>query len=166
MGSLVFGRDDETVEAIILGLAQERGWTIGTAESATGGLVAGRLTSRAGASEVFRGSIVAYATDLKHDLLGVDDATLGAGVVSEATAIAMAKGAQRRLGVDVALSVTGFAGPSGDDPGAMVIAVATPEDARARTLRLPGDRERVRTYTVTAAVHLLRLALAGHWWGD
>ena len=166
LGSLVFGRDDETVEAIILGLAQERGWTIGTAESATGGLVAGRLTSRAGASEVFRGSIVAYATDLKHDLLGVDDATLGAGVVSEATAIAMAKGAQQRLGVDVALSVTGFAGPSGDDPGAMVIAVATPEDARARTLRLPGDRERVRTYTVTAAVHLLRLALAGHWWGD
>ncbi len=166
LGSLVFGRDDETVEAIILGLAQERGWTIGTAESATGGLVAGRLTSRAGASEVFRGSIVAYATDLKHDLLGVDDATLEAGVVSEATAIAMAKGAQQRLGVDVALSVTGFAGPSGDDPGAMVIAVATPEDARARTLRLPGDRERVRTYTVTAAVHLLRLALAGHWWGD
>ena len=166
LGSLVFGRDDETVEAIILGLAQERGWTIGTAESATGGLVAGRLTSRAGASEVFRGSIVAYATDLKHDLLGVDEATLEAGVVSEETAIAMAKGAQQRLGVDVALSVTGFAGPSGDDPGAMVIAVATPEDARARTLRLPGDRERVRTYTVTAAVHLLRLALAGHWWGD
>jgi nicotinamide-nucleotide amidase len=166
LGSLVFGRDDDTIEAILIELALTRGWTIGTAESATGGLVAGRLTSVAGSSEVFRGSIVAYATDLKRSLLAVEDAMLEAGVVTEPTALAMAKGAQQRLGVDVAVAVTGYAGPAGDEPGTMVIAIATPEDARARTLRLPGDRERVRTYTVTAAVHLLRLALTGEWWGS
>ncbi len=165
LGSLVFGRDDDTIEAILIELARSKGWTIGTAESATGGLVAGRLTSVAGSSEVFRGSIVAYATDLKRSLLAVDEATLGAGVVTEPTALAMAMGARERLGVDVAVAVTGFAGPSGDEPGTMVVAIATPEDARARTLRLPGDRERVRTYTVTSAVHLLRLALTGEWWG-
>ncbi len=166
LGSLVFGRDDDTIEAILIELARAKGWTIGTAESATGGLVAGRLTSVSGSSEVFRGSIVAYATDLKHRLLSVDDATLGAGVVSEPTALGMASGARQQLGVDVAVAVTGYAGPTGDDPGTMVIAIETPDGARARTLRLPGDRERVRTYTVTAAVHLLRLALTGEWWGD
>jgi nicotinamide-nucleotide amidase len=164
LGSLVFGRDDDTIEQILIDLAKAKGWTIGTAESATGGLVAGRLTSVAGSSEVFRGSIVAYATDLKHDLLGIDEATLETGVVTEATALGMANGARERLGVDVAVAVTGFAGPSGDDPGTMILAVVTPEGARARTLRLPGDRERVRTYTVTAAVHLLRLGLTGAWW--
>jgi nicotinamide-nucleotide amidase len=78
----------------------------------------------------------------------------------------MAQGARERLAVDVAVSVTGFAGPSGETPGTMIVAVATPEGARAQTLRLPGDRERVRTYTVTAGMHLLRLGLTGDWWGS
>jgi nicotinamide-nucleotide amidase len=166
LGSLVFGRDDDTIETILVDLAKARGWTIGTAESATGGLVAGRLTATAGSSDVFRGSIVAYAPDLKHDLLGVDESTLAAGVVTEETALAMAEGVRSRLAVDVGVSVTGFAGPAGEAPGTMIVAVATPEGARARTLRLPGDRERVRTYTVTAAMHLLRLAMTGDWWGS
>ena len=166
LGSLVFGTDDDTIETILIDLARGKGWTIGTAESATGGLLAGRLTATPGSSDVFRGSIVAYAEDLKRDLLEVDDATLATGVVSEETALAMAQGARRRLEVDVAVSVTGFAGPSGDAPGTMIVAVATPERAQARTLRMPGDRERVRTYTVTAGMHLLRLGLTGDWWGS
>ncbi len=167
LGSLVFGIDSEEIEHVILGLARNRGWTIGSAESATAGLVAGRLTSVAGSSDVFRGSIVAYATDLKTDLLGVASETIDGGVVSEGTALAMAKGARRRLGVDVAVSTTGYAGPDAgeDPPGTMVFAVATPEGARARTLHLPGDRERVRTYSVTAALQLLRLGMSGVWWG-
>ncbi len=166
LGSLVFGTDDDTIDTILIDLAKEKGWTIGTAESATGGLLAGRLTATAGSSDVFRGSIVAYAADLKHDLLGVGEETITTGVVSEEVALAMAQGARRRLSVDVAVSVTGFAGPSGDAPGTMIVAVATPEGAKARTLRLPGDRERVRTYTVTAGMHLLRLGLSGDWWGS
>ena len=70
LGSLVFGTDNETIEVVVLRLLAERGWSLGTAESATGGLVAGRITSVPGASEAFRGSIVAYATDLKESLLG------------------------------------------------------------------------------------------------
>ena len=165
LGSLVFGTDDDTIETIVIDLAKAKGWTIGTAESATGGLLAGRLTATPGSSDVFRGSIVAYASDLKHDLLGVSDETIAGGVVSEETALAMAQGARQRLAVDVAVSVTGFAGPSGETPGTMIVAVATPERTQARTLRMPGDRERVRTYTVTAGMHLLRLGLTGDWWG-
>ena len=165
LGSLVFGADDDTIETILIDLAKAKGWTNGTAESATGGLLAGRLTAAPGSSDVFRGSIVAYASDLKHDLLGVGDEIIADGVVSEETALAMAQGARQRLAVDVAVSVTGFAGPSGEAPGTMIVAVATPERAQARTLRMPGDRERVRTYTVTAGMHLLRLGLTGDWWG-
>lgn len=168
LGSFVFGYEDDVIEEVLLEMARSRGWTIGTAESATAGLLAGRLTSVAGSSDVFRGSIVAYASDLKTSLLGVSSEAIASGVVTEQMALAMAAGARGALGVDVVVSVTGFAGPDGGEepPGTMIIAVATPETARARTLRLPGDRERVRTYAVTAALHLLRLAMAGVWWGE
>ncbi len=166
LGSAVFGVDDDTIERVLLALLEEKGWTLGTAESATGGGIAARITSVPGASKVFRGSIVAYATDLKRRLLGVGDDALGAGVVSEAVAEAMAVGARDRLTVDVAIAVTGSAGPDPLErrPGTMVVGVATPDGVKARTLRLPGDRERVRTYTVTAALHLARLAATGTWW--
>ncbi len=163
LGPLVFGADDDTVEAVALRLLGERGWTLGTAESATGGMVAARITSVPGASAVFRGSIVAYAADVKEEVLGVD--TTG-GVVTEDAALAMAAGAAARLRADVVAAVTGSAGPDPQerDVGTMVVAVQTPEGARARTLRMPGDRERVRTYTTTSALHLTRLAVAGEWW--
>jgi len=167
LGGSAFGFDDETIEPILLGLVTARGWTLGTAESATGGLVAGRLTSVPGSSAVFRGSIVAYDVEEKRALLSVDDAAVAAGVVSEEMAVAMAEGGRKALGVDVVVSVTGAAGPDPHDaaPGTMVIGVATPERSGARTLRLPGDRERVRTYAATAALHLARLAVEGSWWG-
>jgi nicotinamide-nucleotide amidase len=166
LGASVFGVNDETIEAVVLAMARGRGWSVGTAESATGGLVASRLTSVAGASDVFRGSIVAYAEDLKRDLLNVDAGLLDEAVVSEATARAMAQGARVRLGVDVAVAITGSAGPSPQERpvGTMVIGVVTPDGVGARTVQLPGDRERVRTYASTAALHLARLAISGTWW--
>jgi nicotinamide-nucleotide amidase len=167
LGRLVFATGADTIERIVLRLCAERGWTLATAESATGGLVSAALTSVAGSSEVVRGGIVAYHPDLKTGLLGVDPAILdGFGLVSAETALAMAAGARRALGADVAVAVTGSAGPDAlEQPvGTMVIAVETPEGSRARVSRSPGDRERVRVYTTTAALHLLRLGLTGEWW--
>ena len=166
LGTSVFGFDDDTIEAVLIRTLGDRNWTLGTAESATGGLIAARVTSVPGSSAVFRGSVVAYDIDEKRGLLGVDDDAVAAGVVSEPMAVAMARGAQDALQVDVAVSVTGAAGPDphGASPGTMVIGVATPEDVRARTLRFPGDRERVRTYATTSALHLVRLAITGAWW--
>jgi len=119
-----------------------------------------------GSSRVFRGGVVTYATDLKRGMLGVTEDALRHGVVSEPVAVQMASGARRALAVDVAVSVTGSAGPDPQDAavGTMVVAVATPDRVAARTLRLPGDRERVRTYSSTAGLHLLRLAVEGTWW--
>ena len=166
LGARIFGTDGDTIEPIVLRLLEERGWRIATAESATGGLIAARITSVPGASRVFVGSIVAYATELKHRLLEVPTGTLEAGVVSEETAMAMAVGAARLLRAEVAVSVTGSAGPEVQEQsaGTMIIGVHTPEDTAARTLRLPGDRERVRTYAGTAALQLVRLAVEGSWW--
>jgi nicotinamide-nucleotide amidase len=167
LGARVFGRDGETIEAVVLRMLEERSWRLATAESATGGLIAARITSVPGASRVFLGSVVAYATELKRRLLEVPDQTLAeAGVVSEETAMAMAEGAARLLGAEVAVSVTGSAGPDEQEQpaGTMVIGVHTPEDTAARTFRLPGDRERIRTYAGTAALQLVRLAVEGSWW--
>jgi nicotinamide-nucleotide amidase len=162
----VFATDRETIEQVIQTQLLSRGWTIGTAESATGGLVAARLTSIPGASAFYRGSVIAYSADLKTSLLGIDD--LSAGLVSEATVLAMAEGARKTLNADVAVAVAGSAGPEPlEQPvGTMVMAVATPEGERSRTVKFPGDRERVRVYSATTALHLVRLAVTGEWWAS
>lgn len=106
--------------------------------------------------------MVAYASDLKHSILGVPESTISDhGVVSEATAMAMAEGARTVLGVDVAVAVTGSAGPEPlEQPvGTMIIAVVTPDNSKVRTAHMPGDRERVRAYTATAALHLVHRAV-------
>ena len=166
LGSSVFGSDEETIERVVLNLLAEKGWTLATAESATAGLVAARLASVPGASRVFRGGVIAYATDVKSSVLDVPREVLAEGVVSEATALFMAEGAAERLRADVAVSVTGSAGPDPQERpvGTMVIGVTTPAGSGARVMRMPGDRERIRTYTATAALHLLRLGLVGEWW--
>jgi nicotinamide-nucleotide amidase len=158
-----FASDDNTVQRVIFGLLEERGWTISTAESMTGGLVAASLTSEPGASEYVIGGLVAYDEELKSRLLGVSDVT---EVVNEKTAIEMARGGQKLLETDVVIAVTGSAGPEPMEkpPGTVIIAVATPEHVRARELRMPGDRERVRVYAATSALHLGRLAISGKWW--
>lgn len=161
LGSLVFGFDGDTVERVVLAAAKARGWTVGTAESATGGLLAARLTSVPGASATFRGSVVSYAADLKASLLGVPEAVLAGGVVSEATAEAMASGARSVLGVDVAVAVTGSAGPDpADRPvGTVVVAAETPQASAVRTFRFAGSRDDVRDFAVTAALHVCRRVL-------
>lgn len=169
LGDRIFGADDDTIEVVVLRTLEQRGWTLGTAESATGGMVAVRITAVPGASNVYRGSVVTYTNGMKEQLLGVDQETIAEhGVVSEPVAIAMAVGARSALGVDVAVSVTGSAGP---DPleqpqGTMAIAVATPEGATSRSLRFPGDRERVRVFASTAALQWLRMSLQGVDWGS
>ena len=161
LGSSVFVEDRRPVEEIVLDLARERGLSLGTAESCTGGLVAARLTSVPGASDVFRGGIVAYDNGVKHAQLGVSEDTLAAhGAVSAETATAMALGARESLGVDVAVSVTGIAGPGGGTPEKLVGLVFLNASGRgaelARELHLPGDREAVRRRATAAALHLLR----------
>jgi nicotinamide-nucleotide amidase len=165
LGEIVFGSDDETIERVLLRLLSDREYTIGTAESMTGGMVTARLTHLPGSSAVVKGGLVAYDSELKQKLLGVADVSQ---VVTVETAIDVARGAQALLGVDVAVSVTGSAGPEPlEKPvGTVIIGVATPEGARARELRFTGDRERVRTYATAAALQLTRLALIGKWWKD
>lgn len=158
-----FADGDDNVLVVLARLLSERGWTMGTAESMTGGLVAAALTSSPGSSSYVKGGIVAYDPALKAKLLGVTDIET---VVDVPTALEMATGGRELLEADVVVSVTGSAGPEPLEkpPGTIIIAVATPEDVRARELRMPGDRERVMTYGTTSALHLARLAISGQWW--
>ncbi len=167
LGPMVFGADDQTIERILLEKLGGRGWRIAAAESATGGLVAAALTSVPGSSAVVLGGVVAYSAGAKVALLDVPQTTIDEfGLVSEETALAMARGAASRFEAEVAVATTGSAGPDAlEHPaGTMVIAVRTPEAERAHLLRLPGDRERVRAYATTAALHHVRLAIDGTWW--
>lgn len=163
LGSAVFGADDETIERVLMKLLDDLGYSIATAESMTGGLVAAALTSLPGSSRHFKGGLVAYDPELKKSLLGVKDIE---AVVDIETAEQMAIGGRDLLGADVAVSITGSAGPEALErpAGTMVIGVSTPDHTQAREMRMVGDRERVRTYGVTAALQLTRLALLGKWW--
>jgi nicotinamide-nucleotide amidase len=146
-----------------IGLLIERGETIASAESLTGGLVAAALTSVPGASAAFRGGIVAYATDLKAAVLGVpDDLLEQRGAVDPAVAEAMAEGARSRLGTTVGISTTGVAGPDpadGKPVGTVFVAVAGPGGAVSRELALTGDRQAIRAASVESALDLLVGAL-------
>jgi len=159
VGESVFGIDDTTMEAAVAAAVVEHSLTLGLAESLTGGLVASRLVGVPGASEWFRGSIVSYALQVKHEVLGVPEGP----VVTEAAARAMAEGARRVLGSDVGLALTGVAGPDeqeGVAPGTVIVGLARPgRDAEALTFHLPGDRERVRQYAAISALDLLRRRL-------
>ncbi|WP_431775776.1 CinA family protein [Streptomyces cucumeris] len=144
----------------VLALLERRGQTVAVAESLTGGLVAAELTAVDGASRAFRGSVTAYATALKHELLGVDDALLAErGAVDPEVARQMARGVTRALGADWGVATTGVAGPTpqdGQPVGTVHVAVAGPADrVAAAALRLEGDRSGVREQSVEAAVKLL-----------
>jgi nicotinamide-nucleotide amidase len=145
--------------AEVLGLLRTANWTVATAESLTGGLVAATLTDIPGASRTFRGGVVSYATDLKASLLGVDPAMLAAhGAVYAPVAAAMAAGVRDRLGATVGVATTGVAGPDSQDgvpPGTVHIAVSLADDTIVRTIALAGDRDEVRTLTVERVLGLL-----------
>ena len=143
----------------IIGVLRMSGQTLAVAESLTGGLAAAALTDVPGSSAVFRGGIVAYATDLKARLLGVDRGLLDAhGAVYAPVAAAMASGVRERLGATIGLATTGVAGPEpqdGQPPGTVHIAVSLAGDTVVRTIALAGDRDRVRRLTVERALGLL-----------
>ncbi|NUR75275.1 MAG: CinA family nicotinamide mononucleotide deamidase-related protein [Thermoleophilia bacterium] len=159
--SHLFSREEVATAELVLTLLRERGLTLATAESCTGGLVAARLTEVPGSSDVFAGAVVAYANEVKAAQLGVPDAVLrDHGAVSAETAEAMARGARERLGVDVAVSVTGIAGPDGgtaEKPVGLVFLHASgPMGERRLRFDFPGDRETIRGRAATAALHLVR----------
>ena len=160
----LFTEAEEPTESLVLELCRVHGLTLGTAESCTGGLVAARLTSVPGSSDVFLGSIVAYADEVKQAKLGVPVNVLERhGAVSAETAEAMALGARERLGVDVAIAVTGVAGPDGGTPekpvGLVYLHAAGPDGQLATDFSLPGDRDSIRRRAAVSALHLLRRLL-------
>jgi len=157
----LFSEDSRSVAEIVLDLCRARGFTLGAAESCTGGLVAARLTEIGGSSDVFRGSVVAYANDVKESELGVSGELLERhGAVSAEVAQAMARGVRERLSADVGVAVTGIAGPEGgteEKPvGLVLLHVVGPDGEKARRIELPGDRETVRGRATAAALHLVR----------
>jgi nicotinamide-nucleotide amidase len=161
----LFSRDERRVEEIVLDLCRERGLTLATAESCTGGMVAQRLTSIPGSSAAFVGAIVAYADEVKSTELGVPAEVLERnGAVSSETAAAMAQGARERLGTDVAVAVTGIAGPDGGSDekpvGLVYLHAVGPNGARGVDFVFPGDRESIRRRAAVTALHLVRRLLA------
>ena len=160
----LFGRDERPIQELVLDLCRERGLTLVTAESCTGGMVAERLTSVAGSSDVFVGAVVAYADEVKASELGVPrDVLERHGAVSAETAAAMADGARERLGADVAVAVTGIAGPGGggdEKPvGLVFLHVEGVIGSRSADFVFPGDRTSIRRRATVTALHLLRRLL-------
>ncbi|MBV8234145.1 MAG: competence/damage-inducible protein A [Acidimicrobiia bacterium] len=158
LGDIVFGVDEETMEDAVAALLKAQGLTLGVAESLTGGLVGSRLTASAGASDFFRGSVVAYDSSVKFDLLGVPSGP----VVSEAAARAMAEGAAKVLGADIGIGVTGVAGPTeqeGQPVGTVVMAVTLDGDTQVVSVRLPGQRDQVRQFACISLLDFLRRRL-------
>ncbi|MCW2921985.1 MAG: Competence/damage-inducible CinA-like protein [Thermoleophilia bacterium] len=162
----VFAVDDHRAVVDLVGeLLRDRGWTLAFAESCTGGLLGAMVTELAGSSEWFLGSAVTYSNAAKVALVGVAEATLEAhGAVSEATAREMARGARVAFGADVAIAVTGIAGPGGGTPdkpvGTVHVAIATPEGEQHLPLRMPGNRAIVRRRSCAIALHALRRELS------
>lgn len=166
LGEIVFGAEDDTLANAVGRLLIQRGRTVSTAESCTGGLIGTLLTDVPGSSAYFRGGIVSYANEVKTSLLAVPESLLAAhGAVSAPVAEAMARSACHALGSDYALSATGIAGPDGGTPdkpvGLVYIALAGPGPVTVRELRLGATtpRDVIRMRTAWTALNLLRLAL-------
>jgi nicotinamide-nucleotide amidase len=160
----VYSTDGRTVDDVIAGELRGRGLLLAVAESCTGGMLGARVTARPGSSDYFTGGVVSYSNQAKMDLLAVPPGMLAQyGAVSEEVAGAMAEGARAALHADYALSVTGVAGPDGGTPdkpvGLVYVGCAGPAGTRVRRSVFPGDRETVRTFSATGALHLLREAL-------
>jgi nicotinamide-nucleotide amidase len=160
LGDRVVGTDEETLEGAVGRLLLQAKLRLACAESLTGGGLASRLADAPGASAYLAGAVVAYAPEVKREVLGVSDQTLsGEGMVSEACALEMARGVRRALGSDVGVSTTGVAGPEpleGHPPGELWVAVASEEGEEARHFRAPGDRAQVRRWAQVQALDLLR----------
>ena len=166
LGALIYGADVRSLEEAVLPLLKEKHLTFGTAESCTGGLIAKRLTDLPGASQVFRGGIVSYCDEVKASVLGVPETLLKEkGAVSPEVAIAMAEGARRVLGCDIAVSATGVAGPGpdgrGNPEGLVYLALAAEGRTYLRTMEKGRSREHIRTTAAHHAFDMVRRYLTG-----
>jgi len=169
LGSVIYAIEEDdsgSLAKTAVGLMKQRGWTVATAESLTGGMISAALVDVPGASSVVRGGFVTYQTDTKTVLLGVPAEVIEEhDVVSAEVARGMAQGARERLGVDIAVSATGLAGPDGGTPerpvGTVYLGISTKERTYAIRLQLTGNRERIRTLAMKNAVNALRLEALG-----
>lgn len=163
LGDNVFGTDDDTLAGVVICRLVAAGQTVAVAESLTAGLLGAALTEPPGSSAAFRGGVQVYATDLKTALAGVPPGVLDEhGAVSAQTAQVLATGVRARLGADWGLALTGVAGPDpseGKPPGTVHAGLAGPDGVQVRSVRLPGDRARVRLLAVSTALDLLRRRL-------
>jgi len=160
-GSYIFGFDNDTMESVVGHLLRSKGATLSTAESCTGGNIAQLITSIAGSSDYFKGSVVAYSNEIKEQVLGVPHQVLTEhGAVSEQTVIAMAEGIRSRFATDYAIAVSGIAGPGGGSPekpvGTTWIAVATPTETSARKFLFGEHRGRNIRKASVSALNMLR----------
>lgn len=161
LGSLIYGEHKDTLERVIGQMLLKRNYTLGTAESCTGGNIAHKITSVAGCSAYYESSVIAYSNTVKRDLLGVKQETLDEhGAVSEQTVIEMARGTQKLLNVNCAIAVSGVAGPTGGSPekpvGTIWVAVTENERIYTQKLQLGKDRLQNIERTTTIALNLLR----------
>jgi nicotinamide-nucleotide amidase len=164
VGRHLFAEDERPVAELVLEACRDRGWTLATAESCTGGMVAERITEISGASDAFVGAVVAYANEVKARELSVPEEVLREhGAVSAETAAAMARGVRERLGADVAIAVTGIAGPDGGSPekpvGLVYIHAETPERSHGTDFVYGADRDSIRRRATVAGLHLARRVL-------
>lgn len=161
LGVYCYGEGEVTMEAVVAELFRTRGWQLAVAESCTGGLIGHRITNVPGSSTFFRGGIVAYSNEAKRDLLDVHPETLRVhGAVSVETAAEMAAGARERFGANLALSVTGIAGPEGGSPdkpvGTVCFGLATPDGVVTHRYQLWGTREWIKTLASQIGLDWLR----------
>ena len=166
LGDVVYGVDVNTLEETVIGLLKEAGKTLATAESCTGGLISKRLTDISGASAAYMGGVIAYSNDAKRLFLNVDgDVLENEGAVSDPVARQMAAGARAKLGTDLALGVTGIAGPGSDGTekpvGLVYIALGTPEAMYCKELTLGNSRARNRLMSANYALDMVRRYLTG-----
>jgi len=162
LGNLIFGADEETLESAVGALLKKKRLTLAVAESCTGGLVGHRITEVAGATDYFRGGMIAYSNDMKCSALGIPEKTLKRhGAVSAQTARAMADGVRDLTGAALGLGLTGIAGPTGGSAkkpaGTVCIALSTPKGTRVHQFQFPGTRQMVKFRSSQAALNLVRL---------
>ena len=161
LGNYLYGVDVSSLEEVVITRLRQKGLTLSAAESCTGGLIAKRLTDVPGASAAFLGGVVSYTNAVKAGVLGVPrDLLEQYGAVSEPVARAMAEGVRRLTGSDLAVSVTGLAGPDGDDRGNPVgtvyLGLSLPGETLVRRLALGGDRPRIRLLAASTALDMIR----------
>ena len=164
LGDLIYGEDDDSLEAAVGRLLAERGLTVAVAESCSGGRLSAQIVGVPGASRYFVGGVVAYSNGMKREIIGVDREVLAEhGAVSEQTALQMAAGVRRAFGADIGIATTGIAGPGGGTPekpvGTVWLAYDDGATPHAAHVRLPGDRAVITRLSVHAALNLLRRQL-------